>query len=62
MTELLHREEFACPYCWQRVSVLLDLSNGSQGYVEDCEVCCEPIQIRFVCELGEIVSFSAERL
>jgi hypothetical protein len=36
---------FQCPYCWEEISMLLDSSVLQQTYVEDCEVCCNPIQI-----------------
>ena len=36
---------FQCPYCWQEISMLLDSSITSQSYIEDCEVCCNPIEI-----------------
>ncbi len=39
--------------------MLLDLSVGNQQYVEDCEVCCRPIEIRYAVEDGEEVAFSA---
>ncbi|MFZ9038145.1 MAG: CPXCG motif-containing cysteine-rich protein [Gammaproteobacteria bacterium] len=32
-----------CPYCWEQFSLLIDASVESQEYVEDCEVCCRPI-------------------
>lgn len=32
-----------CPYCGERISVLVDTSVMQQRYVEDCEVCCRPI-------------------
>ncbi len=35
---------FQCPYCWEEVSMLLDPS-ASTSYVEDCEVCCNPIEV-----------------
>jgi hypothetical protein len=36
---------FQCPYCWEEISMLLDSSIIQQTYVEDCEVCCNPIQM-----------------
>ncbi len=36
---------FQCPYCWETVSMLLDYSVTKQTYIEDCEVCCNPIQV-----------------
>lgn len=50
---------FTCPYCWQPISVLLDLSVAQQTYVEDCEVCCRPIVIHYQAEDQELVAFDA---
>ncbi|WP_068830642.1 CPXCG motif-containing cysteine-rich protein [Pseudomonas sp. BMS12] len=41
---MLETQLCQCPYCGERVEVLLDLSAGDQSYVEDCSVCCRPIQ------------------
>ena len=35
---------FYCPYCGENISMLIDLSFDNQKYVEDCEVCCKPIE------------------
>nr|WP_067293169.1 CPXCG motif-containing cysteine-rich protein [Marinobacterium profundum] len=35
--------EFYCPYCGERISVLVDCSEAEQQYVEDCQVCCSPM-------------------
>ena len=53
---------FACPYCWEEISMVLDTSVTSQTYVEDCEVCCNPIEIRYAAEDGAIVDFTASVL
>jgi hypothetical protein len=51
---------FRCPYCHQKISMLLDTSvDDTQVYIEDCEVCCRPIQVTYGCTEGKIVSFSA---
>jgi hypothetical protein len=34
----------ACPYCGEPFETLLDLSEGTADYIEDCQVCCRPIQ------------------
>ena len=41
---------FKCPYCFERISMLLDCSSEKQEYIEDCEVCCRPIQITYALE------------
>ena len=52
---------FQCPYCWEEVSMLLDPSV-SQTYVEDCEVCCNPMKVSVQFENGGLISFQAENL
>ena len=52
---------FLCPYCAQKISILCEELFGAQQYIEDCEVCCQPIQIRYQIEDGSITSFEAER-
>ena len=32
-----------CPYCGERIKVLIDSSDIEQQYIEDCQVCCKPI-------------------
>jgi hypothetical protein len=34
-----------CPYCAQSFEVLVDCSIEEQEYIEDCEVCCRPVQL-----------------
>ena len=40
----------------------LDVSVQRQSYVEDCEVCCNPIEIKYEVEDQALVEFSAGRL
>ena len=44
---------FQCPYCWEEISMLLDTSIRDTAYIEDCEVCCRPIELH--------VSFDGEQ-
>ena len=37
--------EINCPYCGESISISVDDSVKSQRYIEDCEVCCRPIQL-----------------
>ncbi len=37
--------DIGCPYCGEVILIRLDLSAGAQTYVEDCQVCCQPIQV-----------------
>jgi transcription elongation factor Elf1 len=53
---------FNCPYCGEEISMVLDPSVRRQTYVEDCEVCCKPIEISYSVEDGSLVSFDARTL
>jgi hypothetical protein len=59
MYEIEHA--FHCPYCLAPITMLLDPSVGEQTYVEDCEVCCSPIEVSYTVEEEQIVRFQAER-
>ena len=43
-----------CPYCGEQFETAVDLSAGSFRYVEDCQVCCQPIELA-----GEVDDASA---
>ncbi len=53
---------FQCIHCWEEISMLLDRSVSSQIYVEDCEVCCNPIEIHTTFLNGELVSLEVKSL
>lgn len=41
---MLHEVTIDCPYCGEALDTLVDVSGGSQQYIEDCQVCCSPIE------------------
>lgn len=47
----LAEEEIHCPYCGERVAVLIDCSEEEQEYIEDCQVCCRPIRFQVSVDL-----------
>jgi len=53
---------FACPYCMERISMVLDTSVARQTYIEDCEVCCHPIEVRYTVRNDEVRQFEATAL
>ena len=53
---------FICPYCGEEISMVLDVSIRRQTYVEDCEVCCKPIEVSYSLEGGSLVEFEARTL
>jgi hypothetical protein len=40
--------------------MLIDISQSRQEYIEDCEVCCNPIQLQITTENQEITGFEAQ--
>lgn len=51
-----------CPYCGETFDTVVDLSSGSTSYIEDCQVCCQPIE--FVLEVaqdGTLANLEARR-
>jgi hypothetical protein len=53
---------FACPYCWEQISMVLDLSVKSQTFIEDCEVCCHPIEVHYEVEDAAVAGFEARSI
>ena len=41
----LSSEAITCPYCGEIIELLIDCSVSEQAYIEDCEVCCRPINL-----------------
>ncbi|PKM22550.1 MAG: CPXCG motif-containing cysteine-rich protein [Gammaproteobacteria bacterium HGW-Gammaproteobacteria-14] len=37
-----------CPYCGEPIELLIDSSVPHQDYIEDCSVCCSPINVSVV--------------
>lgn len=52
---MLPAETVQCPYCGETIELLIDDSVDRQSYIEDCSVCCRPIDVE-VCvgEHGEL--------
>ena len=50
---------FSCPYCFERGLKLIDFTVKSQNFIEDCEICCNPIDFFIELEKGIIISFQA---
>ncbi len=45
MNRLIERS-IQCPYCGESIDILIDDSIAQQAYIEDCQVCCSPINFR----------------
>lgn len=42
----LQESDISCPYCGEVITILVDGSIEAQQYIEDCQVCCRPIDFR----------------
>ena len=50
---------YVCDSCGEEIVVPVDLSAGSdQEYVEDCPVCCRPMEVYVQCQPGRILGIS----
>ncbi len=43
--DLLSNHEVQCPYCGETIPLVIDCSVAEQTYIEDCSVCCRPIEM-----------------
>jgi len=52
-----------CPSCWEQYETQVDLTGGSSTYVEDCQVCCQPIELSLaVSDSGALVALLPNRM
>jgi len=58
----MYEHFFQCPYCWEEISMLLDSSVSRQTYVEDCEICCNPIEVKVSFIENELSEFEVNNL
>jgi len=53
---------FTCPYCWEKISMILEPEEESAEYIEDCEVCCRPIELKFKFIGEKLVLFESKQM
>jgi hypothetical protein len=53
MSEALQFTYIQCPYCGENLEIQVDCSEGSQSYIEDCQVCCCAIEMRLTVGLDD---------
>ena len=49
---LVEYGDYQCPYCGERLETRIDLTAEEPSYVEDCGVCCRPIEFHVEREPG----------
>lgn len=59
-------EEFVavrCPYCGERLETRVDVTADEPSYMEDCEVCCRPIEFHIERDAhGALLALQVRRL
>jgi phage terminase large subunit GpA-like protein len=56
--ELIVETEITCPHCGESFPLEIDTSQPQQSIIEDCTVCCRPINLMIHCRPGAIVDLS----
>jgi len=51
---------FDCPHCWENQLKMIDASINSQNFIEDCEICCNPLEFNLRTEYNTLISFSVD--
>ncbi len=57
---LIEDVEIVCPYCGETFVIEADTEAGSYSAVEDCSVCCRPINIKIRCRPGAVEAIDVE--
>ena len=42
---LIENVSIQCPYCGESIDIVVDASIDRQDYIEDCSVCCRPMEM-----------------
>jgi hypothetical protein len=51
-----------CPYCGEPYTAVVETLDGSQEYIEDCPVCCRPIEFHIEAGAdGELLNLDIRR-
>lgn len=46
--------QIQCPHCGEIITSNADTSQGDYATIEDCEVCCRPMNVEVICEPGRV--------
>ena len=59
--DLMLYADVVCPYCGEEYQTTVDTSQEDYSTIEDCAVCCRPIELTISCEPGELHDVQAAR-
>ena len=47
-SEMLPSDTVQCPFCWESIEIVYEPDEGTDEFVCDCTVCCNPIDFTVV--------------
>lgn len=53
---------FDCPHCWETQLKMIDPSVDEQNFIEDCEVCCNPLEFNLSVMNNNLESFTVNSI
>jgi hypothetical protein len=59
---MLVEVQIECPHCGAPFTTVADTSAGGYTTIEDCFVCCRPMEIAVECEPGEVTGVDTRAL
>ena len=63
MDNELLTKTITCPYCWESFSIFIEPSiETKERYIEDCYVCCRPIEIYVASKSDDYVEVHVSRI
>lgn len=55
--------DLKCPYCGEASGSSVDLTDPSSSFIEDCQVCCQPMQVTVrIDNSGKLQQITAKRM
>jgi hypothetical protein len=57
----LETHEVQCPYCGETIELDIEPLEEAQSLIEDCSVCCRPIQYEVVTNADDEIEIIATR-
>lgn len=54
-------QDILCPYCGELQTIFIDVSVRRQKYIEDCQVCCQPMGLDVFVDPDRGVQVSVEQ-
>lgn len=63
MDNSLFDKTITCPYCWENFSIFVEPSSEvGECYIEDCYVCCRPIEIYVASKSEDFIEIRVSRI